>query len=135
MSHNRIVPNTLFDSQPYGFSQVVKTRSGTMVHCAGQTAWDKSGNLIGANDFRAQLEQSLRNVEAALAAAGAKLSDIARLTLYIVNYTPDYLPAVSETMTTFFGPDQYPASTILGVAHLALPDFMIEVEATAVIAD
>lgn len=134
MTHQRINPPTLFDSAPFGFTQVVKSRGDATVYCAGQTSWDKNGQLVGAGDFAAQCREALQNVGRALAAAGASPKDVVHLRLYVVNYTPDYLPTIGQVLADFFGSDHLPANTLLGVACLALPEFMIEIEATAVIA-
>lgn len=133
MAHQRICPTTLFDSGPFGFSQVVKSHAGETVYCSGQTAWDASGALIGAGDFAAQFREALKNVGRALAAAGATPRDVVGLRIYIVDHKPDYLPIVGQEVAAFFGADQLPASTLIGVACLAVPEFLVEIEATAVI--
>src|SRR5690606_38657374 len=122
------------DSAPYGFTQVVKSQGGTTIYCAGQTSWDKSGKLIGEWDFAVQCREALQNEGRALAAAGATPKDLVNLRIYVVNYTPHYLPIISQAITEFCGPDHLPANTLLGIATLALPEFMVEIEATAVIA-
>lgn len=134
MTHQRINPPTLFDSAPFGFTQAVKSRGAATVYCAGQTSWDKNGKLVGAGDFAAQCREALENVGRALAAAGAAPSDVVRLRLYVVDYKPDYLVTLSQALIAFFGTDHLPANTVVGVACLALPEFMVEIEATAVIA-
>ncbi|WP_414901617.1 RidA family protein [Sphingomonas flavalba] len=133
MAHHRLYPPTLFDSGPFGFSQVVKAGAGETVYCSGQTAWDKDGALIGAGDFAAQLDEALRNVGRALAAAGAATRDVVGIRIYVVDHKPDYLSIIGEAVTGFFGADHLPASTLIGVARLAIPDFLVEIEATAVI--
>ena len=134
MPHQRINPPTLFDSAPFGFTQVVKSQGSATVYCSGQTSWDKNGQLVGAGDFAAQCREALQNVGRALTAAGASPRDVVHLRFYVVNYSPDCLPVIGQAMTEFCGADHLPASTLLGVACLALPEFLVEVEATAVIA-
>lgn len=124
-------PDTMFPSQQFGFTQAVTTEGGKFIHVAGQTAWDKEMNLIGEGDLAKQIEQSLNNVGLALEAAGAGLEDIVRLKLYVVDYTPDYLDIIASSLNRFF--ENPPANTLLGVQALALPGFMIEIEATAVV--
>lgn len=133
MSHHYINPARLFDSKPYGFTQAVKSQGGVLVHCSGQTAWDKDGKLLGAGDFATQCREAMNNVGHALTAAGARPADVVSVRFYVVNHKPEYLAVIGQTMATFFGPDHLPASTLLGVASLALPEFMVEIEAVAVI--
>jgi len=132
MSRQSIQPENLFDSSPYGFSQVVACSGQRLVFCAGQTANDKDLNFLGAGDLKVQLEASLENVRIALAAAGAEPSDVVSIRTYIVDYTPEYLDIVSLVMNEFFAGDP-PASTLIGIKALALPHFMCEIEATAVV--
>lgn len=132
MSRQSIQPDNLFESSPYGFSQVVACSGQRLVYCAGQTAGDKDMNFLGAGDLKVQLEVSLENVRIALAAAGAEPKDVVSIRTYIVDYTPDYLDIISPVMNEFFG-DNLPASTLIGVQALALPHFMCEIEATAVV--
>jgi enamine deaminase RidA (YjgF/YER057c/UK114 family) len=132
MSRQSIQPDELFDSSPYGFSQVVACSGQRVVYCAGQTANDKDLNLLGAGDLKVQLEASLENVRIALAAAGAEPRDVVSIRTYIVDYMPEYLEIVSSVMNEFFA-DSLPASTLIGVKALALPHFMCEIEAIAVL--
>jgi len=132
MSRRSIQPENLFASAPYGFSQVVACSGQRLVFCAGQTANDKDLNFIGDADFKVQLEAALDNVRVALAAAGAEPKDVVSIRTYVVDYTPDYLDTISAVMNAFFG-GTLPAATLIGVQSLALPHFMCEVEATAVL--
>lgn len=132
MSRRSIQPENLFESAPYGFAQVVACSGQRLVYCAGQTANDKDLNFIGAGDFKLQLEAALDNVRVALAAAGAEPKDVVSIRTYVVDYTPDHLDTVSAVMNGFFG-DNLPAATLVGVQALALPHFLCEVEATAVL--
>ena len=124
-------PDTMFPSQQFGFTQAITTEGGKFVHCAGQTAWDKEMNLIGEGDLGKQMERSLENVRLALEAGGATLDDVIRLKIYIVDYTPDYLDTIAKVLNAHF--KNPPANTLLGISALALPGFMVEIEATAVI--
>jgi enamine deaminase RidA (YjgF/YER057c/UK114 family) len=133
MSHTRTNPSDLFDSKAFGFTQVVVSDGGKTVHCAGQTAWNSKLELIGPGDLAAQAKESFRNLGIALAAAAAAPADVVRVRVYIVDHKPDYLPIVGQAMVEFFGADNLPASTLIGVQSLAVPEFMIEVEATAVL--
>ena len=133
MPRKSLYPDTLFPSKDFAFAQVVVSEGSKMVHCAGQTAWDKNLQIIGEGDLEKQMEQSLENVRLALEAAGATVKDIVRLHTYVVDYKPEYVEVIGKVLGNFFDPDNIPANTLLGVQSLAVPEFMVEIEATAVI--
>ena len=133
MANQHIQPDELWPSAQYGFSQVVVSTGTKIIHCAGQTAWDKDMNLVGGDDLGKQMVQSLQNVKTVLAAGGATLQDVVRLDIYLVDYNADKIPAVGAALGRFFDPDQLPANTLLGIQALALPEFLVEVTATAVV--
>ena len=99
---------------------------------AGQVADDAQGNLVGPGDLAAQARQAFANVGRCLAAAGAGPAQVARITIYVVRYRPEYIPEISEARIAVFG-DHKPADTLLGVETLAEPGYLIEVEAIAVV--
>lgn len=133
MAHEHLSPDTLFDSRPYGFSQVVISKGSRMVHIAGQTSQDENLNPIGEGDLATQARVAFENVGKALAAAGGKPEDIVSTNVYVVNYTMEALEIIGKATAEFFGDVPPPASTMVGVTALALPPFLIEIEATAVI--
>ncbi len=133
MANQHIQPDELWPSAQYGFSQVVVSTGTKIIHCAGQTAWDKDMNLVGGDDLGKQMVQSLQNVKTVLAAGGATLQDVVRLDIYLVDYNADKIPAVGAALGRFFDPDHLPANTLLGIQALALPEFLVEVTATAVV--
>ena len=133
MANQHIQPDELWPSAQYGFSQVIVSTGTKIIHCAGQTAWDKDMNLVGGDDLEKQMVQSLQNVKTALAAGGATLQDVVRLDIYLVDYNADKIPAVGAALGRFFDPDHLPANTLLGIQALALPEFLVEVTATAVV--
>ena len=135
MKIQHINPDSLFPSLQFGFSQVVSTEGGRTIHCAGQTAWDKDMNIICEGDFAAQARAVYENVRIALASAGAEPRDIVRMRTYIVDYTPDYLEPLGVETAAFFGDHLPPAATLIGVASLAMPEFMIEIEVTAIVTE
>jgi enamine deaminase RidA (YjgF/YER057c/UK114 family) len=116
-----------------GFSQVVVPAGKRTVYTAGQVAIDERGELIGGNDLAAQTEQAMRNVGLALAAAGAGYADIVKITTYVVNYKAEQRSVIGKARAPFFAGGKPPASTLVGVAALALPEWLVEVEAVAVI--
>src|SRR5215831_8299649 len=96
-------PPNLFDSQQYGFSQMVKTRGGTTVYFSGQVGWDEHQILTGS-DFAAQARGSFKNLESAVQAAGGQMRDIVSLRIYVVNYKREEAGPISECLREFFPP-------------------------------
>jgi enamine deaminase RidA (YjgF/YER057c/UK114 family) len=117
--------------KPRSYHQVAVATGSRLVFVAGQVSEDVEGNLVGAGDFALQARTAFANVGRALAAAGARPDQVARITIYVVAHRPELLPAISEARVAVFG-DHRPADTLLGVETLAEPDYLIEVEAIAV---
>lgn len=116
-----------------GFSQVVVASGSRSIHTAGQVSIDEHGTLIGAGDLAAQTAQAMRNVGLALAAAGATYADIVKITTYVVNYQPEHRSVIGQARAPFFTGGMPPASTLVGVTALALPEWLVEIEAIAVL--
>ena len=95
--------------------------------------WDKDYNLVGEGDVGAQARQALSNLKGVLAAAGARTADVARMRTYVVNHKPEYIEPVGAALAEFYGDVIPAANTWIGVQSLALPDFLIEIEVTAII--
>ncbi len=130
MPKKYVNPASLFPSVEHGFSQVVIASGGKTVFISGQTAWDANKRIIGRNCSE-QARQALCNVRTAIEAAGGKLSDIVTLRIYIVDIAEN-VEAVGTALRDVF-PANPPTATWIGVASLAVPDFLIEVEGTAVL--
>lgn len=133
MSKQYINPKNLFPSLPHGFSQVVVVSGTRMVFISGQTAWDVRKNIVGKDNLLEQTRAALGNLQKAIEAAGGVLRDIVALRIYIVNYQAESANAVGTALREFFSPAEPPASTWIGVSALAVPEFLIEIEATAVL--
>ncbi|MCU1350817.1 MAG: yabJ [Acidimicrobiales bacterium] len=116
-----------------GPAHVVVAEGGRTIYVSGQTGVDLDGKVVGA-DHRSQSLQALRNLETALAAAGASLSDVVRLGIFIVDYSDEALGALVEAALEV-GNGSIPSatSTLLGVASLWQPDVLIEIDAVAVV--
>jgi enamine deaminase RidA (YjgF/YER057c/UK114 family) len=133
MPKEHINPPTLFQSLDHGFSQAVAASGTRTLYLSGQAAWDANKQLVGDADLAAQARQAFRNVLIAVEAAGGIISDVVSLRIYIVDYGPDKAKAVGNALReTFSGPTK-PAATWIGVASLADPGFLIEIEAIAVL--
>jgi enamine deaminase RidA (YjgF/YER057c/UK114 family) len=128
----RLNPDGL--SRPAAYSHVVRASGGTTVYLAGQTPIDAEGKVVGEGDFAAQARQVFSNLRTALAAVGADFSHLVRTTTYIVNYSTELREALQAARSEALG-DIKPASTLLGVAALANPAYLIEIEGIAVIPD
>jgi len=114
----------------FGFSQGVEISGHKRVlRCAGQTSVDANGAPMHEGDMAAQVGQALSNVEAVLKSAGMTFANVARLNIYTTDV--DLFLASYGTMLERLGGNK-PASTLLGVARLAFPPLMVEIEATAV---
>jgi enamine deaminase RidA (YjgF/YER057c/UK114 family) len=116
-----------------GFSQVVVASGTRTIYTAGQVSIDAHGALVGAGDLAAQTEQAMRNIGLALAAANASYADIVKLTTYVVDYKPELRAVIGKARAPFFGTGARPASTLVGVTALALPEWLVEIEAVAIV--
>lgn len=119
--------------KPTGYTHVVAVQGGKLVFIAGQVALDKDGNVVGKGDLKAQTQQVYENLRTALAAAGASPKDVVKTVTYIVGYNPAQLSPLREVRQAFYGTAEPPASTLVGVQALAREDFLIEIEAFAVV--
>jgi 2-iminobutanoate/2-iminopropanoate deaminase len=133
MPKEYINPDNLFPSLPYGFSQVVIASGRRMVFVSGQTAWDTQKNIVGGDSFLEQARQAFRNLVKAMEAAGGTLKDVVALRIYVVDYQAESGTAVGTALREFFSPQNPPASAWIGVSALSDPEFLIEIEATAVL--
>lgn len=117
---------------PASYTHVIAASGSRLVFVAGQVADDARGDLVGGNDLAAQARQAFANVGRALAAAGATPEQVAKITIYVVHHRPEYLPEISEARIAVFG-EHRPTDTLVGVAALAEPGYLIEVDAIAVV--
>lgn len=128
MPVQRIQPDGL--AAPPTYSHVVK--AGNTIYVAGQVAQDEQGRLVGAGDFVAQANQVFENLGRALAAAGAGFGDLVKTTVYVTD--PRYREQLRDVRDTYLDRSALPASTLVVVAGLALPEYLLEIEAVAVVA-
>ena len=125
-------PKELFNSTQYGFSQIVIGEGSKLVFISGQVGWDEEQNMIGENDLKKQTEKALDNLNLAIQKAGGTLENIVMLRLYIVDYQQQG-SIISEALKKYFGTESPPASTWINVQGLASTDFLIEIEAQAIL--
>jgi enamine deaminase RidA (YjgF/YER057c/UK114 family) len=117
---------------PPTYSHVVIATGTKLVFVAGQEPEDEAGNLVGEGDLAAQARQVFANVGRALAAVGATPDQVAKITIYVVGYRREYLPVIEAARVAVFG-DHKPADVVLGVETLSRSEYLIEVDAFAVI--
>ena len=127
---NRINPPGI--AKPLANYSHVVTAEGAqkLVFCAGQVAADADGNVLPPDDFDAQAKMVMENLTKALAAGGAKISEITKITIYIVN--PHDVPKARGVLQTYFA-GHPPGSTLCVLRGLANPNFLLEIEAIAVV--
>ncbi|CAM5513095.1 RidA family protein OS=Streptomyces alboniger OX=132473 GN=CP975_31570 PE=4 SV=1 [Streptomyces alboniger] len=118
------------------YRQVSIATGSRLVFIAGQVAWDAEGITVGEGDLASQVERSYLNVGTALAEAGGSFGDVAKLTVYVVDWTPDKMPLLLEGIaraSAKLGITPVAPATLIGVAALDVPEHLVEVEATAVL--
>lgn len=119
---------------PLTYSHAIVATGSRLVFIAGQVAEDREGNVVGSGDMTAQARQVFANIGRALAAAGARPQQVTKLTIFVANYKREHLTMIEEGRISLFG-DHKPTDTLVGVAALSRPDYLLEVDAIAVIDD
>ena len=112
------------------YKMATRMEGGRLLYISGQVAWDAGGDIVGKGDVRAQARQTFQNLRQVLRAAGGDLTDLMKITTYIIKI--EDFPAVAEARSEVFQ-GQLPASTLIVVRSLFHPDFLIEVEGVAVV--
>ncbi|MFC4060866.1 RidA family protein [Planomonospora corallina] len=118
------------------YRQVSIASGSRLVFIAGQVAWDADGATVGEGDLAAQVEQCYLNIATALAGVGGSFGDVAKLTVHVVDWTPDKMHPLLEGISRAaakLGVTPVPPATLLGVAALDIPDHLVEIEAIAVL--
>jgi enamine deaminase RidA (YjgF/YER057c/UK114 family) len=120
---------------PFGYSHVAEVIKGKLIYIAGQVAIDEHGSLVGKDDFAAQVNQVFRNLTAALDAAGASFHNVIKLNYYCADSVDPatQLPAVRAVRDRLVNTEAPPASTFVVVRRLVQADWLIEIEAVAVV--
>jgi enamine deaminase RidA (YjgF/YER057c/UK114 family) len=126
-------PTTLCPT--FGWTHVVVVTGGKTVYISGQVSIDERGVIVGKDDLRAQTQQAFLNIERALASVGATFQHVVKTSLFVVGLKPEHVPLIREVRSRYVSADHPPSSTLVGVSALVGPDWLIEIEAIAVIPD
>ena len=122
--------------EPLGYAQVGVASGSRIVYVSGQVARAADGSHVAPGDLAGQVEQAYTNLLTALKGAGATYADVAKVTVYLVDLSPDSLgPFIEGAMrvATAHGIDPTKPMTMVGVAALAEPDLPVEIEAVAML--
>ena len=121
-------PSTLH--KPLGYTHVVEAMPRRTIYISGQVAFDQSGALVGPGDLKAQTEQVFQNLKAALESAGATFDHVAKITIFMLDATQ--IQTYRDVRDRYLK-DRLPASTLVQVVRLARPEWLIEIEAIALL--
>jgi 2-iminobutanoate/2-iminopropanoate deaminase len=116
---------------PVRYVQGIKVTGGTIVWISGQVSQDKDGKVVHKGNFSGQARQALANLKAMVEAAGGTIQDIVKVNTYLTDLR--YREELARIRAEFFPDGKLPASTLVGVAGLADPDMLVEIEAVAVL--
>jgi reactive intermediate/imine deaminase len=117
-------------SQPRGYTHVVEATGSRTIYVSGQVAFDEEGRVVGEDHFETQTRQVFENLKAALAAADASLHNVVKITVFITDMAQ--LPVFRAVRNAYFTGSP-PASSLVEVKSLVLPELLVEVEAIAVV--
>ena len=117
--------------KPPTYSHLAIGTGSRLLFISGQVGFDADGNLVG-RDHVSQAEQAYRNLRTAVESAGGSVADIAKITIFVVDHGPELIDPLMAARQAVFG-EHRPASTFLGVAKLIRPEFLVEIEAVAVL--
>lgn len=125
----RINPSSLCPPLGGVYAQIAIAPVGRTAYLSGQVALDAKGQIVGAGDHVAQARQCFENIAAALAVLDAEPGQVAKMTIHVVDLAPPLIQPIFEAGRSVFG-DKWPvcASTLLGVARLGLPDWLVEID-------
>lgn len=127
MARIPIAPPDMKDQRP---RYTLGWRVGNTIYVAGQLPYDKNGTLIGVGDIKAQTRRVFENIKKIVTAGGGTMDDIVKVTVFVTDVR--YREPYGEVRSEFFGANP-PASTLVQISNLAIPDALIEIEAIAVL--
>ncbi len=135
VQRKNLFPDTLYRRVVSGhllYAPVVTVQGGTTIFVSGLVSRDREGNVVGRGDMAAQIQQVGENLRLSLEAAGATLKDLVRTCTYVTDIDEFFRQV--DMRQKYFG-QALPTSSTIGVSRLSHPDFMVEIEAFAVIDD
>ena len=115
-----------------GFSQIVIATGQRHIFISGQCAFDLSGQIVGIDDIRAQTDQVMKNIEQGLQVSGASFEDLVKMTVFVVDYTPEKREIIQSVRDRYIPATGGPASTLIGVSRLVAEELLIEIEVQAI---
>lgn len=119
--------------KPGVYTPAIRVQGGTTIYISGQVSQDAEGHLVGKGDLLAQTEQVYKNLGLALTGAGATFADVVKLNVYVVGFQPQQRALLQSVREKYVSKENPPASTLVGVQALARADFLVEIEAVAVV--
>jgi reactive intermediate/imine deaminase len=127
MARIPIAPPDMKDQRP---RYTLGWRAGDTIYVAGQLPYDKDGKLVGIGDIKAQTRRVFENIKRIVVAGGGTMDDVVKITVFVTDVR--YREPYGEVRSEFFGANP-PASTLVQISNLAVPDALIEIEAIAVV--
>jgi enamine deaminase RidA (YjgF/YER057c/UK114 family) len=118
---------------PNGYTHAVAATGGRTIYVSGQVSVNEKAEVVGKGDFRAQVERVFENLKAALTAAGATFKDVVKVTYFVVGLKMEHAMHVREVRAKYLDAANPPASSMIGVEALVVPDWLIEIELVAVV--
>ena len=119
--------------KPGVYTPAISVLGGKTIYVSGQVSQDAAGQLVGKGDLLAQTEQVYKNLGLALAGAGATFADVVKLNVYVVGFQSQQRAQLQSVREKYVSKENPPASTLIGVQALARADFLVEIEAVAVV--
>ena len=127
MNKKLVNPPELFDGSPFGMSQAVCDLDSKLVFISGQVDWNRE-HQISENSVEGQTKKALKNLQIALEAANSSIDNLLHVKIYVRGEFGDYINILAPILSSFLG-DSRPAMTGIGVASLASPETLVEIEA------
>ena len=119
--------------KPGVYTPAISVLGGKTIYVSGQVSQDAAGQLVGKGDLLAQTEQVYKNLGLALAGARATFADVVKLNVYVVGFQSQQRAQLQSVREKYVSKENPPASTLIGVQALARADFLVEIEAVAVV--
>ena len=134
MKKNYINPKELPDWSDF-FSQIIEIEKAGLrfIYISGQVGVDNNKKIVGNGSIKDQTEQAFKNLQIALKSVRATMNDIVKMNIYIVKYRYENASVVGKILSEYYTKGKLPALSLIGVQSLALDDFLIEVDAEAVV--